>query len=67
MTLTPKTWTDVHYAMAVAITIEAMARFWKDKHIDASTAGFVVGFWATALGNDKFNTPNPNVSAQPAI
>jgi hypothetical protein len=51
---------QVHYGLATCFTLEAMVRYWLDKHVDASTAGFLIGFWGTAVANDRYNTPSPN-------
>lgn len=50
---------QLHYGLATVFTVEAMIRFWIDKHLDTQTALFLPAFWATALANDKYNTPTP--------
>jgi len=50
---------QAHYLLAAVLTVECGVRFWLDKKIDAATGAFLIGFWTTAVANDKYNTPTP--------
>lgn len=49
-------WVDIHYGLAGLGTLCVL---WQGLHhaFDLGFAGFVVGLWTTALGNDRLNMP----------
>jgi hypothetical protein len=51
-------WVDLHYALAVLGTLVVFGVYVTVRTFDFGFAGFVVGMWTTAIGNDKLNMPS---------
>jgi len=50
---------QLHYGLATAATLALIYKFVATGHADTTFSGFVVGFWGTAVANDRLNTPVP--------
>jgi hypothetical protein len=50
-------WVDLHYALAALGTLVIFGVYLVHGTFDLGFAGFVVGMWTTAIGNDKLNMP----------
>ena len=49
---------QLHYALCTGATLALIGRYIVG-HFDAAYGAWLLGFWVTAVGNDKYNTPTP--------
>ena len=52
---------QLHYGLCTLATLALVYQYAVHQHFDVGYGSFCLGFWVTAVGNDKYNTPNPNV------
>jgi hypothetical protein len=50
-------WVDMHYALAALGTLVIIVVYLVHSTFSVGFAGFDVGLWTTAIGNDKLNMP----------